>query len=153
MSEVHHQAESDYKARDCVGETVKIGAGSALAGVVYSTVSNAYQTHQFDRASVFTRTGTSVKYFGIVGVTYSATYCMMNNLRHKQDHWNSGAAGAAAGATLGLLSRSFPIMFGAAAAIGATMWVFDYTGSSVRGPFGDATYEEREKIRRSHLAN
>jgi hypothetical protein len=64
MSEVHHSNESRYKARDCVGETVKIGAGSALAGVVFSIVSNAYQTHKFNTAGVFTRTSSSAKTFG-----------------------------------------------------------------------------------------
>ncbi|KAI8050845.1 hypothetical protein BDF22DRAFT_777570 [Syncephalis plumigaleata] len=152
MSEVHYSDESSkYKARDCVGETVKIGAGSALAGVAFSIVSNAYQTHKFDKTSVFTRTGSSVKAFGLVGVTYSATYCLMSNMRQKQDHWSSGTAGAVAGATLGLLGRSFPIMVGAAAAIGATMWVYDYTGGTVRGPFDGVSYEEREMIRKTYL--
>ncbi|KAI9590970.1 hypothetical protein BDF19DRAFT_456927 [Syncephalis fuscata] len=151
MSEVHGHDESHYKPADCIGDTVKIGAGSALAGVIYSTVANAYQTHQFNAASVFTKTSSSVKAFGFAGVTYSATYCLMSNFRQKQDHWSSGTAGAAAGAMLGLLARSFPVMFGAAAAIGSTMWVYDYTGGSIRGSFDGVSYEERERIRRSYF--
>jgi hypothetical protein len=82
----------------------------------------------------------------LAGTVYSATYCLMNNARQTRDHWNAGAAGATAGAALGLMARSYPMVFGAAAAIGGTMWLYDYLG----GLFGRrrfATQEEMEAYR------
>lgn len=87
-----------------------------------------------------------------VGGVFSLTECALGGAEPKQP-WHSAVAGCAAGSIIGLKAHSFPLLCGACAALGGTMFFYQATGANwqkrlPRGPdeAGKIRQERRERF-------
>jgi hypothetical protein len=58
------QETTTFKPGDCAMETIKIGVGSAVAGMAYSSILDAVQGNRHGWLSISKRTSGAVKAFG-----------------------------------------------------------------------------------------
>ncbi|CAD6979922.1 unnamed protein product [Tilletia controversa] len=107
---------------------------AGAAGVLFSAVQNAMQTHKAGAMGVFTRTGSTIAIFTAMGGSFAFVEPLVGNIRQTDDALNSAAGGCAAGLVMGANARSPQTMVFGCLGLGALLGTFQATGRSLVGP-------------------
>lgn len=118
-----HQPIFEQKTPVANAATVALKAGTV--GFFVSALQNALQSHKYGAMGVFTRTGSTIGFFGVfnflqlpcvltcvlyiaaMGATFAFTEAFVANQREKNDALNGAIGGCAAGFLAGIKSTSF----------------------------------------------
>ncbi|KAH8916210.1 hypothetical protein BT69DRAFT_1257335 [Atractiella rhizophila] len=132
------------------------GAYGAAAGLFFSAVQNAVQSHNKGFMGVFTRSGGTIGLFAALPFVYTFVDGTMQNVRERAstDGINGAAAGCAAGFLGGLSQRSLTKAFASCAFLGGAVATFELSGSSFGGEMNkdgrrktpEEQLEERESL-------
>jgi len=137
-----------YHAKDAVAQATNSAMIAGAAGLTMSAVQNSLSRQNYGALGVFTRTGSTIGLFAIVGGGYEFARCASANLRQKDDAINTAIGGFVGGAVLGLRFRTLPAVLGLGAMTSIVLGVFDYTGGKFSGYDRD---EGDEFERKQHL--
>ncbi|TVY49210.1 NADH-ubiquinone oxidoreductase 21.3 kDa subunit [Lachnellula occidentalis] len=134
-----------YHPKDAIKEAVTASMITGSAGAFISAVQNTLTKRNHGPWGVFTRTGSTIAVFTIMGGAYEFTKNAAANLREKDDSWNPALGGLLAGAVMGLKRGTTPSVMGFGAMTAVIMGTYDYTGAALTGYKKDKEVDEFER--------
>ncbi|TVY84766.1 NADH-ubiquinone oxidoreductase 21.3 kDa subunit [Lachnellula suecica] len=137
--------DDQYHPKDAVKEGVNASLVTGAAGAFISAVQNTLTKRNVGAWGIFTRTGSTVAVFTVMGGAYSFTKSASANLREKDDSLNPALGGLFAGAAMGLKRGTTPAVLGFGALTAIVMGAYDYTGGSLTGYKKDKEIDEFER--------
>ncbi|CAI2162601.1 16921_t:CDS:2 [Funneliformis geosporum] len=147
MSSTTHTDDDVYHEKELILNTLKTSLGFAGVGLLIAAAQNSY--YDYTRAStVFTKYGSTVTGFALLGGIFTATETISANVRKTDDWINGAVAGCAAGLTTGIRARSHALSIGACLGIGGLMGFYEFSGAW-KGLLKDKTEEEKRNWRYS----
>ncbi|WFD34662.1 hypothetical protein MCUN1_001503 [Malassezia cuniculi] len=130
-AEVQSYDKPVFREREALTEALSAGAVSAVAGLFVSAVQNSLQRHQSGALGIFSRTGSTIALFTLVGASFAFTDAYVSNFRRKSDGISGAAGGCASGLVAGAAVRSIPVMAGSCAGLATLIGTFQEAGSSL----------------------
>ncbi|KAJ7630884.1 hypothetical protein FB45DRAFT_916823 [Roridomyces roridus] len=124
---------SEYQSKDSIGNAMRLGGQSAIAGVIFAGLRNALS----GRNAGFLL---PIGLFTAVGTTFAWTEAVVANKREVNDEINGAAGACAAGFLLGLRKGSLPMAVGTCAVMGGMMGLLDATTAGGRKPSSDKPF-------------
>ncbi|WFC99441.1 hypothetical protein MYAM1_002185 [Malassezia yamatoensis] len=120
-----------FHDRSPLSDAFKASSVGAVVGLVTSAVQNSLQKHHSGAMGVFTRTGSTIALFTLVGGAFAYADATAANMRRKDDGWNGAVGGCAAGLVVGAASRSIPMIGGSCVGLGGIVGTFQAAGNTM----------------------
>ncbi|KAL6250161.1 hypothetical protein RBB50_002462 [Rhinocladiella similis] len=135
--------EDTYHPKDALAASVRGITYAGTAGLFLAAVQNTVAKESIGPWGVFSRFGKTIGLFAAMGGSYAFVNTATANLLERNDPMNHALGGACAGALVGLRKRSMPSTLGSAFALGAVMFVVNYTGRPMFESSSDAPQLDR----------
>ncbi|PVU94964.1 hypothetical protein BB561_002155 [Smittium simulii] len=128
-------------------EAARLALAGATLGLVASTTQNAFSKTTVGFSPIFTKYGSNIGYFAVMGGVYAGVRNITSQIREKDDFINGSIAGCAVGFIAGVKKRSLASGVGACLFLGTSVGVIDYT-SRIENKLSELTPAERERVRK-----
>uniref|UniRef100_A0A1D1ZII9 NADH-ubiquinone oxidoreductase 21. subunit n=1 Tax=Anthurium amnicola TaxID=1678845 RepID=A0A1D1ZII9_9ARAE len=140
-----------YHEKELILNTLKTSLGFAGVGLLIAAVQNSYNDSS-TRATIFTKYGSTITGFALLGGIFTATETAAANLRKTDDWINGAVGGCATGLTVGIRARSHALSAGACLGIGGLMGLYEFSGAW-KGLLKYKKEDEKREWRRSFFKN
>ncbi|KAK6540304.1 hypothetical protein TWF694_009111 [Orbilia ellipsospora] len=133
MADHSHSDDGPYHPKNAIGSTMNAVLLTGGAGLVVSGVQNTLAKENRGFLGLFTRTGSTIGLFALMGGTYAFVKDASANIREKDDTWNTALGGLFAGALVGIPTGRLPRVLGFGAGLSILLATFEYSGAHFRG--------------------
>ncbi|GBC07540.1 hypothetical protein RclHR1_07520004 [Rhizophagus clarus] len=117
-----------YHEKELILNSLKTSLGFAGVGLLIAAVQNSYIDSN-TRATIFTKYGSTITGFALLGGIFTATETLTANIRKTDDWINGAVGGCATGLTIGIRARSHKLGVGACLGIGGLMSLYEFSGA------------------------
>ncbi|RIA95098.1 hypothetical protein C1645_758170 [Glomus cerebriforme] len=151
MSSTTHK-DNVYHEKELILNTLKTTLGFAGVGLLIAAVQNSYNDSNTRASTVFTKYGSTITGFALLGGIFTATETVTANIRKTDDWINGAVGGCATGLTVGIRARSHTLGLGACLGIGGLMSLYEFSGAW-KGLLKYKNEDEKREWRRSIFKN